>query len=330
MLEIKEYCSEMLTVEILEDLYRVIEQCPSSTVFHDPQWQMLISRDLGICGRTLLAVDNGRPVGAMYFNQPKGRRVFNVWLSPYQTGQCVYGGPLSRYDDNEISNTLLDYAELTLRYSQIYIKTPPDINVALYQKRSYKIGSTRTLLIDLQKGDKLLWMGMDNRTRRNVKRALKNNIKVEIDGGEKFRAFYDIYQDVCRRKGLTIDSSEYYEHVFRAVSARNRAEIFYAYSGNRIVSSMIVFVHKNVINPWIGGTYENDVSLGAGSLIYWEILRHGHSIGCATYDFLGLDKDSIAFYKKGFGGYEVPVYHVSKSSYPYRIWSRVRNALARS
>jgi lipid II:glycine glycyltransferase (peptidoglycan interpeptide bridge formation enzyme) len=79
-----------------------------------------------------------------------------------------------------------------------------------------------------------------------------------------------------------------------------------------------------VINPWFGGTLNEFVSTEAGSLIYWEIMKYGSKNGYKKLDFLGLDIGPIAFYKKGFGGTEVPVYHLGYSSLLYKVRNKIK------
>ena len=183
------------------------------------------------------------------------------------------------------------------------------------------------MLIPLSSSENEIWENIDNRIKRNIKKAWKCNLKISRDNGENIDQLTEIYKSLCKNKGLFFHGADYYRRLSSILQYDIKMCIFYASIDGDIISAMSVLEFKDTINPWFGGTKHEHMETGAGSLIYWEILKYGRLKGYKTFDFLGLDIGPIAFYKEGFGGYKEDVCHASYSPLVLRILRKFNRIL---
>jgi hypothetical protein len=252
----------------------------------------------------------------------------HFYFSPFQKSLIPYGG-IILHDDfkkQEYEIVKLIRRSFSEIFHLIYIKSNPGINTSSYINNNLKVKSIPTLIIDLNKTESELWSSFNNRTRRNIKKAENYGIDLKIVVPESLSNVEPlalIYKELCEKKRLLYHSERYYFDLLSLINSKYGARVFYAVKNGNIISAMSVCFFKKKINPWFGGTLNEFYETGAGSMLYWEILKFGCQNGYETFDFLGLDVGPIAFYKKGFGGTEVPVYHISKAS----ILLKIKNKL---
>lgn len=329
---ILEYCLKELndlTRQEIESFKQVLKACPEGTVFNDIELQATAYRYFKEGkGYVLYFIRNENIVGYFtFFHLDKNGT--HYLSSPYQKSLIPYGGLIldKKYKNHEKNILRIIRSFLNARSRVIYIKSNPELDISTYTKSGFKNKMIPTLMIDLNKSESQIWDSFQNRTRRNIKKAEKNRFEIRMIRPESQDAIEPltlIYRKLCETKNIFYHNSGYYFSLLENIDKKYGARIFYAINQGKIVSAMSICQYNNVLNPWFGGTLNEFTETGAGSLIYWEILKYGNINGFKKFDFLGLDIPTIAFYKKGFGGSEVPVYHLSYSSYYYKAINKIR------
>jgi len=309
---------------VIDQLNRVLELSDNATPFHDIGLNKFISEYFSLESFVLFALIRDEIRGFIIFHKKENDSLIT---SPYQLSLLTYGGPVSLPGNDQILIELLKNLKKQARKGTIYIKSGYKLSSDLYRRSGYRVKAIPTLLIKTDRSEELIWKSFDNRIRRNIKKAIKNNIEVIIENGKYINHFSEVYRDVCERTGLFFHGIDYYKKLYNILQKNVNMNIFYAkYKGN-IISAMSVLEYKDYINPWFGGTKGEFADTGAGSLIYWEILKHASSGGFRIFDFLGLDIGPIAFYKRGFGGNEADVCHATFTPLFSRIQNRVLKVL---
>ncbi|OQB59868.1 MAG: FemAB family protein [Bacteroidetes bacterium ADurb.Bin145] len=308
----------------IDHLKRVLAFSENSTPFHDPELNKFISVFFSLESYVIIALDGDEIYGFIICHKKQDDSLIT---SPYQLSLLTYGGPVSLPGKDHIITDLLRKLKKNFLKDTIYIKSGYKIPTDLYRKSGYRIQTIPTLLIDTDRSEQLIWDGFDNRIRRNIKKAIKHNIEVIIENERYLEQFAYVYKDVCERTGLFFHGPDYYKKLFYTLQNDVKMSIYYAKYNSNIISAMSVLEYKDQINPWFGGTKANFIDTGAGSLIYWEILKHACSGGFRTFDFLGLDIGPIAFYKRGFGGTEIDICHANYSPFLKRAIRKISRYL---
>ena len=303
-----------LTDSDLELCHNLLLNSPDKHIFNDLRLHLRIQdyyTDI-IVGNVLFFAVKNNILGYMIVYNEIDKKLIN-YVSPYEKSLITYGGIVCS-DNNEIRKKFLNDI---IRYlggkSSIYIKSLPGIDIDIYKSLGYNIVERKTLFINTQLTEDELWGVIKNRIKWNIKKAYQSNIKVKIvmpKNPQDVDPLFNIYSELCERTGLYLHSKSYY---FSILDNNNfdHSLIFYAFYEDKIISTMAVLYCEDVIISWFGGTYSKYRHTEAASLIYWEIIKYACQHNFKIFDLLGLDIPNIAFFKKGFGGYEVPVYHIT-------------------
>ena len=280
-------------------------------------------------GNVLFFGSNGNITAYIIIYHIIGKKPIN-YFSPYQKSLITYGGIVCSEGRSQQKIYLKELKKF-LRRRAIYIKSIPGIDIGVYRELGFKINEKQTLYINTQKSEKELWGGIENRIKRNIKKGYQYNIRVNViipKVIEDIEPLYEIYSELCARTGLYLHSKSYY---FSILDNNNfeHSLIFYAYKEDQVVSAMAVLQFDGMIIVWFGGDFIKYRYTNANSLIYWEVIKYAcfHNLKC--FDLLGLDIQNIAFFKKGFGGYELPVYHISYNSFSYKVVNKIRKLIGK-
>ena len=319
-----------LTDSDLELCHNLLMKSPDKHIFNDLRLHLRIQdyfKDT-IEGNVLFFAEKENIFGYIILYNEIAKKLI-TYFSPYQKSLITYGGIVCP-DNKEIRKKFLkEIIKFLGINSSIYIKSLPGIDIDVYNSLGYNVVEKRTLFLDTQRKEEKLWEEFKNRIKWNVKKAYQSNIKVKIiipEYSEDIDPLFNIYSEVCEKTGLYLHSKSYY---FSILDNNNfdHSLIFYAFYEDKIISTMAVLYCEDVIMSWFGGTYSKYRHTEAASLIYWEIIKYACQHNFKIFDLLGLDIPNIAFFKKGFGGYEVPVYHITYKSFRYRVNNKLNKML---
>jgi len=319
-----------LTDSDLELCHNLLMNSPDKHIFNDIRLHLRIQdyfKDT-IGGNVLFFAEKENILGYIILYNEIAKKLI-TYFSPYQKSLITYGGIVCS-DNNEIRKKFLnDIIKYLGGKSSIYIKSLPGIDIDIYNSLGYNIVEKKTLFINTQPKEDELWEEIKNRIKWNIKKAYQSNIKVKIvipKNPQDINPLFNIYKEVCERTGLYLHSKNYYFSILDNNSF-NHSLIFYAYYNDTIISTMAVIYFDYIIISWFGGTYYKYRNFNASSLIYWEIIKYASQNNFKIFDLLGLDIPNIAFYKKGFGGYEVPVYHITYKPLGYKVINKLNKML---
>lgn len=186
----------------------------------------------------------------------------------------------------------------------------------------------RTCTIDLTKDLDELWSKMSRSAcKRHIKRA--ERMGIEIESGNKYEEFYDMYEDFIYKKGYgrplhkldfpTLDVMEKYGKLFIA-----------KYDKEIIAGQLYLEDSPNVMYCWISASKRLEVDkkranlIGcANRLIHWEAIKYAKEKGIKEFDLGGLwsEKDAddpikagMNLFKLSFGGEVVVRYNYEKAN----------------
>lgn len=278
-------------------------------------------------GNVLFFSSNGNITAYIIIYHIIGKKPI-YYFSPYQKSLITYGGIVCSEGRSQQKIYLKELKKF-LRRRAIYIKSIPGIDISIYRELGFKIVEKQTLYINTQKSEDELWNEIKRRNKRKVKKGYQSNISVNIiipKVIEDVEPLYEIYSELCARTGLYLHSKSYY---FSILDNNNfeHSLIFYAYKEEQVVSAMAVLQFDGMIIYWFGGTFMKYRYTNASSIIYWEIIKYACSHNLEYFDLLGLDIQDIAYFKKGFGGYEVPVYHITYKSLSFKVFNVIRKLI---
>ena len=168
-------------------------------------------------------------------------------------------------------------------------------------KKSSSIQPTKTLILDIKKSEEYILKRMHQKTRYNIKLALKRGLKVQNSKlkVQNFEKFWELLQDTAKRGRFHTHLKEYYEKLLNIPGI----ELFIAKFKNKIIAvNIVLFYNKQAIYLHGASDYKYR-NLMAPHLLQWHQILEAKKRRCEEYDFWGIDEKKwpgVTRFKKGF------------------------------
>jgi peptidoglycan pentaglycine glycine transferase (the first glycine) len=191
----------------------------------------------------------------------------------------------------------------------------------------------RTLLIDLTGDEEQVLARMKQKTRYNIRLALKKGIVVR--SSEDLDTFYRLMQVTGGRDSFGVHSLAYYRRAYELFHPRGSCELLMAEFKGEPLAGLMVFANSKRAWYFYGASANEHRERMPTYLLQWEAMRWARSLGCTLYDMWGVpDEDEetleanfatrsdglwgVYRFKRGFGG------QLRRAAGP---WDRVYNPL---
>jgi lipid II:glycine glycyltransferase (peptidoglycan interpeptide bridge formation enzyme) len=155
---------------------------------------------------------------------------------------------------------------------------------------------------------------MRPKTRYNIRLAGRRGVVVEDRPHADLAAWYALYADTMRRKGLTVHGYAYFEALFNAAETETddgaELKLLLARRGSEILAGMVLAVYGDYAVYLYGASSARDRSLMPAYRLQWQAIRVAGTEGCRAYDMFGIPSDEspshpmhgLLRFKTGFGG----------------------------
>ena len=181
----------------------------------------------------------------------------------------------------------------------------------------HSIQPCRTLLVDIRGSETDILERMKQKTRYNIRLALKKGIVVRSTAD--LELFYQMIQATSKRDRFDIHSSDYYEKVYELFSPRGQCELFQAEFEGQAIAALMVFARGERSWYFYGASSDLYREFMPTYLLQWEAIRWAKNRGCSFYDLWGVPDYDETFlednfklrsdglwgvyrFKRGFGG----------------------------
>jgi len=168
----------------------------------------------------------------------------------------------------------------------------------------------RTICVHLSLSIDVIRKNFDKKWRNQLTSSEKMNLTIEVSRRpEDFEGFLKIYDEMVDRKQFdsSVDPREFYR-IHRALANESRFLILSAYSGVKLVASLIIAAQPDTAIYLLGASTEDGRTLKASYLLHWRAIIELKQLGCNWYDLGGIDpveNPGGYRFKSGFGGKEV-------------------------
>lgn len=153
-----------------------------------------------------------------------------------------------------------------------------------------------------------LFANLLQKTRYNVRVAMKHNVEIRVCGKEMLDEFVRIYKVTGERDGFSTRPKAYFERMLDALG--DHVRLYMAFYNNIPVSGAITTNYAGKTCYVYGASDNSYRNVMPNYLIQWEMIKWAVETGCTVYDFQGvsgvLDESSHLYglyrFKKGFNG----------------------------
>ncbi len=307
----------MLRIFSLEDVprgrwNRVLEGAEHATVFHTLEWleiqrRFFRMREMLLCSDTCIF-----PVFV------RRRGIFTIYGSPVPETGAIYGGPVCRGRGVE---EVLGYFERLSPFSALFIKTPCGFPQEVFG--SWEVERVGNYVVEL--GDEeVMWGRMHKKARNAVRKAEKSGIRVEMCDESHVEEYYRMVLQVAERKRLLPLPLDF----MRAVVGSGLGRLMLAFRGGTPVAGGIFLCFGETVTYWDGASDDAFRRYQPSSLVQWEVMRWAAEQGYRWYDMGGAGIESIARFKRRWGGRYVEFLRVYRegaaAGVARRVYARLR------
>ena len=169
---------------------------------------------------------------------------------------------------------------------------------------------------DLEPGADELWMDYEHKVRKNVKKARRSGLRVELDEtAERLEDFLRLYEGTLDRREAS-DRYRFSRDFFEHVRDRLAGHFVYAHvlEGDRVVSSELALLSATSAYSFLGGTEESAFPLRPNDLLKVELMLWAKTAGKRRFVLGGGYRpgDGIFRYKRSFAPNGVVPFEIGK------------------
>jgi hypothetical protein len=169
---------------------------------------------------------------------------------------------------------------------------------------------------DLDREPDELWMDFEHKVRKNVKKARRSEIGIELDEtGARLDDFLRLYRHTLERR----EADERYDfpaEFFEDIQRELPGQFLYAHalSGGRVVSSELVLVSAETVYSFLGGTDRDAFELRPNDLLKYELILWAREAGKRRLVLGGgyREDDGIFRYKRSFAPHGLTPFFVGQ------------------
>lgn len=260
-----------------------------------------------------------------------------IRLGPLTTSVLyVPRGPMTDWQSDSLTDSiLLQLEQLARARKAILIKIDPDITAGagvpgreddcenptgqalmkrlLDRKWRYspeQIQFKNTVYLDLNGTEEDWLKRMKQKTRYNLRLAMRSGVVVEQAAVEDLPALYAMYAETSVRDGFIIRPQEYYIHVWSTFMQSGLATPLVAKVDGQSVAGLVLFTFGKKAWYVYGMSTQFHREKMPNYLLQWEAMRLAKEKGCTHYDLWGApdrfeESDSmwgVYRFKEGLGG----------------------------
>lgn len=198
-----------------------------------------------------------------------------------------------------------------------------------YRRAPLYTSAENTWILEIDKSEEDLLVGMRKNTRNLVRRAAREGVEVIASTSTDFiEAFCEVYEETVQKHDFVPFSKKYLTEEVRAFNGVGQprlvsgegteARIYLAKWSGKVLSAAIVIFYGNSAYYHHGANSLEHRKVPAAYALQWQAIRDAKAHGKKLYNFWGIAEDEensnhpwhgLTFFKQGFGGHRVNLTH---------------------
>lgn len=264
--------------------------------------------------------ENNKLVGVMLSVAEPARR------GKYLT---VPGGPIINWENKKIINAFAKQIKIIAKENNcVFVRVRSQLKSDDFSKNLFKnlgfikapmhLHAELTSQLDITKSEEELMTQMRKGTRYEVRKGIKEGIKISASTDEKeIKKFYDLQIKTSIRQKFVPFSYKFLHEQFKEFAENGNALLYKAEFGNKLLAqAFTIFYGKEAVYHYGASTDEGRHYPGA-YLIQWEAIKEAKKRGMTRYNFWGVAPENqqnhrfsgLSLFKRGFGGEDFEYLH---------------------
>ena len=234
---------------------------------------------------------------------------------------AIAGGPILDWDDEKVVKAVFDdIKEQGKALNCVFVRVRPQCeneekNVKIFRRLGLKkapmyLSVEFAGVLDLNKSEEEIMVGMRQRLRRALRKGVKNNIKIEKSTDPKdIHTFYEIQLQTAKRHDFYAFSEDFLTKQFEAFAPNGEAVLYTAKHDGEILAQNFMIFYGNEASYHYGVSSELGTKLSGAPLLHMEAMNEARKRGCIRYNLWGIvepEEKTHRFYgvsefKRSFG-----------------------------
>lgn len=186
------------------------------------------------------------------------------------------------------------------------------------------------VVCDLNKGKEVLWKEFKAKVRNNVRKAIKNDVELELDFEGKYTdEFMDIYYGTMDRR-MALQKYYFDRRFFEGIHSKLKGHFvyFFAKRQGRIISADLVLISDDKLYSFLSATDSESYQYRPNDFVKSEIINWGVDQNKASYILGGgyQPNDSLFSYKKAFSPNGIVPFYVGKKIHNLDLYNALVGA----
>jgi len=258
----------------------------TTTFYHQIGWRNVVEKTYKHKPIYLIAKEEGEIRGILPLFMI-GNKLVSLPFAPYG-GACA--------DDGTIEDLLIEKAKSITKDEKLdYLELRNvDKKNGFLTKETYV-----TVIIPLNPNPEFVWQKTSKGARRSTKKAIKNNIEVEMNHTH-LNAFYELYARRNRELGSPVHSHDFFNNIVEEFTDQSNIQV--AKLGDKVIGTkFLLFFKDRFISGWAASDKRYQ-EYNPNNILTWELIKYGCEHGYAYFDFGRSENNSGTFkFKKAWG-----------------------------
>ena len=282
------------------DWHQLLLSTPNYSFFHSPGWARVLCESYKYKPLYFMSIDKGELSVLVPLMQVdgllRGRRAVSLPFTDHCEPLAQNGSQFSG-----VLKNIIDYGHkarwnsLELRGGQSFLGDEP-------ASSSYYVHQL-PLLQNVEK----IFLGFRPGTRRNIKKALRMGVQVEISSSAKsIQQFYRLNCITRKKHGLPPQPYYFFKNFFdHVISKDNGIAVLAFYNSHTIAAGIYCHMGEKALYKW-GASDPHYQHLRANNLVMWEAIKWYADKGFESIDFgrTELSNKGLLQFKRGWGATE--------------------------
>lgn len=218
---------------------------------------------------------------------------------------CSRGPICDIHDEKVLKELTCGLKELAKKYNSFVLKIEPDIKSEdkefreIVTKLGYKIKDNAknfneeiqpryVFRLDIKdKTEDEIFNDFHQKTRYNIRLAIKKNVIIKEGTREDLKIFHQIMKTTGQRDNFIIRSLEYFEKMYDELYPEHM-KLMMAYDGEKPISGIIDIIYGNKVWYLYGASSNESRNLMPNYLLQWEMVKYAIKNKKDMYDFRGV------------------------------------------
>ncbi len=248
--------------------------------FHTQEWADVIAKSYGY--------------EPLYFTIYSGTEILagipSFYIKSYLTGNRLVSLPFSDFcepiflsvnDAEEIKKFIIDFAK---RQKLKYVEFRSSDTKFPFDAQEYMTDLRHILFLNKKEDE--LFKAFSENNRRNIKKASKSNVKVDVHNNTNgLNAFYDMFCVTRKKHGLPPQPFSFFQNIFDIIIQPGLGDIILAEHDNKFIAGAVYFkVGKKVLYKY-GASYPEFNDLRGNNAVMWFAIKKYLNEKYEEFDF---------------------------------------------